>query len=129
MSHQQTKLQKYSLSAMASKDQKTLLGLLKFERSTPVTLDKGLLTERIEWRLPNGTIHREFGPAIIYTHKLSKQERWYFNGSVHREDGPAVITECFDVWCSPQNHSHKEYFIHGMSYFEAEFEALTSNKK
>ena len=62
------------------------------------------------WRLPNGKLHREDGPAVEYANgaKLwyvnDKRHRiggpaaewangdkwWYVNGELHREDGPAV---------------------------------------
>ena len=42
------------------------------------------------WRLPNGTYHREDGPAVI--HPSGRQE-WYINGKHHRIDGPARILE------------------------------------
>ena len=33
-------------------------------------------------------LHREEGPAVIYTDGTKK---WFHNGTLHREDGPAVI--------------------------------------
>src|ERR1700691_131013 len=36
----------------------------------------------------NGIIHREDGPAIIFSHGRLD---YYLNGKWHREDGPAVI--------------------------------------
>lgn len=42
-----------------------------------------------EWRLPNGELHREDGPAKIWS---DASEFWYHNGKLHRLDGPAVIT-------------------------------------
>ena len=38
------------------------------------------------WRLPNGKIHREDGPAIEYA---NGSKFWYQNGKRHRLDGPA----------------------------------------
>ena len=36
----------------------------------------------------DGKLHREDGPAIIYT---GGRQEWYLNGKLHREDGPAYI--------------------------------------
>ena len=41
----------------------------------------------VEWRLPNGTLHRLDGPA----HERADGVRtWYVNGRRHRLNGPAV---------------------------------------
>ena len=62
------------------------------------------------WRLPNGDLHRENGPAVEYAYghkewwlndKLHRKDgpaieyadgekQWYLNGKLHREDGPAI---------------------------------------
>jgi hypothetical protein len=60
--------------------------LLRLEKSSPVLIDEGQLAERIEWQLPDGTIHRQYGPAIIYKNGST---HWIFNGLKHRSDGPA----------------------------------------
>jgi len=39
------------------------------------------------WRLLNGKLHREDGPAIEYA---NGEKHWYLNGKLHREDGPAI---------------------------------------
>jgi hypothetical protein len=39
------------------------------------------------WRLPNGSLHREDGPALEYN---NGDKSWYINGLRHREDGPAI---------------------------------------
>jgi len=39
------------------------------------------------WKLPNGDLHREDGPAIIQS---SGTKQWLINGKLHREDGPAI---------------------------------------
>lgn len=40
----------------------------------------------IEWRLPNGRVHREDGPARI---EVDGTKTWFHNGNHHRLDGPA----------------------------------------
>jgi len=39
------------------------------------------------WKLPNGDLHREDGPAVEH---LNGTKCWLINGKLHREDGPAV---------------------------------------
>jgi len=39
------------------------------------------------WRLPNGYLHREDGPAVEYANGF---KAWYLNNKLHRENGPAV---------------------------------------
>jgi hypothetical protein len=41
----------------------------------------------VEWKLPNGKLHREDGPAI---EAYGGYKAWYQHGRRHREDGPAV---------------------------------------
>jgi hypothetical protein len=36
----------------------------------------------------NGLLHREDGPAFIYS---TGTQAWFLNGEIHREDGPAII--------------------------------------
>jgi len=49
------------------------------------------------WRLPNGNLHREDGPAVEYSN--GSRQWWYLNGQLHREDGPAVeYTNGYKVW-------------------------------
>ena len=63
------------------------------------------------WFDDHGKVHREDGPALIYTngaerwyrhgklHRIGKpaviysdgSEEWYLNGKLHREDGPAIV--------------------------------------
>jgi hypothetical protein len=45
--------------------------------------------QTMTYRLPNGKLHRDDGPAYEDT----KQEHWYKNGLRHRENGPAIITK------------------------------------
>ena len=39
------------------------------------------------WKLPNGDLHREDGPAVEYA---NGNKWWYLNGKKHREDSPAI---------------------------------------
>ena len=61
-----------------------------------------------EWRLPNGNLHKEDGPAKIryYTDGNKESEQWYKNGLYHREDGPSyrrwdvdgsIISEAWEI--------------------------------
>ena len=61
-------------------------------KPSPVTLDNGT----VEWRLPNGRLHREGGPAVK---RLDGSEGWFYDGEHHREGGPAIIaTDGFQAW-------------------------------
>ena len=40
-----------------------------------------------KWKLPNGDLHREDGPAVEYR---NGNKFWYLNNKRHREDGPAI---------------------------------------
>lgn len=42
----------------------------------------------VRWKLLDGRLHREDGPAVEY---VNGSKYWWFNGERHREDGPAVI--------------------------------------
>lgn len=57
---------------------------LKIEKSAPTYV--GLSTV---WKLPDGTVHREFGPAITMG---DGGVTYMQNGVMHREDGPAIIS-------------------------------------
>ena len=77
---------------MGTKEQKELRRLLRLEISMPmeavlITVSGHYVRDTI-WKLPNGRIHRDFGPAVTFENgKLA----WYQHGSLHREDGPAII--------------------------------------
>lgn len=43
---------------------------------------------RYEIRNSNGLLHRDDGPAVIYSNGM---RYWYRNGERHRDDGPAII--------------------------------------
>lgn len=85
-------------------DSKKIKDLLKIESSQPVEEDGSIV-----WKLPDGTIHREFGPAIIMS---NGGLNYMQNGKLHREDGPAMIT---------QNGKIKLYYIEGKQISESEF--------
>ena len=52
------------------------------------------------WRLPNGTYHREDGPAVI---RPNGNNEWWVNGKRHRTDGPAII----------RSDGYQEWWING----------------
>lgn len=56
------------------------------------------------WRLPDGTPHREDGPAMILN---DGEIRWMIDGQLHREDGPAV-----------ENKYSKEWWVNGQHHRE-----------
>ena len=77
--------------------------------ATYYTKEKGKLefTEE-EWRdfkTSSVTLHRECGPAIIYS---SGDQSYYLNGKLHREDGPAII------W----HNGYQSYYINGKRHRE-----------
>ena len=41
----------------------------------------------IEWRLPNGELHRRGGPAFV---RPNGAEAWWQHGELHRDYGPAI---------------------------------------
>jgi len=59
-----------------------------------------------QWKLPNGQLHREDGPAFM-NHANTKA--WYINGQLHREDGPAI-----------EGNNNKYWYINGKQYTEPE---------
>ena len=61
------------------------------------------------WKLPNGNLHREDGPAVEYSNGSGKE--WYLNGDLHREGGPAV------EWAN----GYKEWWINDIQYTEQEY--------
>jgi hypothetical protein len=60
------------------------------------------------WRLPNGDLHREDGPAAEYS---SGSKGWYLNGYLHREDGPAI----------EYDNGAKYWYLNGVSYTEQNY--------
>ena len=52
---------------------------------------------RIEWRLPNGELHRRGGPAIFVPEDGTQY--WYDHGELHRENGPAIVVPGrYEAW-------------------------------
>jgi hypothetical protein len=70
------------------------------EQSIPLDLLEPIIPfeykeeELTTWRLPDGTPHREDGPAVF----SSNTEMWYRYGKLHREDGPALKTPTVEKW-------------------------------
>ena len=60
------------------------------------------------WKLPNGDVHRENGPAIVTN---NDNKYWYINGKRHREDGPAV----------EYSDERKLWFLNDIEYSEQEY--------
>jgi hypothetical protein len=63
----------------------------------------------IFFKLPNGKLHRENGPAVEFT---NGDKSWYINGKWHREDGPAV----------EHADGYKWWFLNGIQYTELQWE-------
>jgi hypothetical protein len=61
-----------------------------------------------EWRLPNGLLHREDGPAFEL---IDGYKAWYIDGEKHREDGPAIeYSDCGEMWyLNDINYTEQEY--------------------
>ena len=96
---------------------------VSLEASTPI---RHLLRGGGEmWKLPDGTLHRDEGPAIVqpdgtqawFRHGLLHRDdggpartlpvkggrgqalrEWYENGLLHRDGGPAVTQGAFQAW-------------------------------
>jgi len=56
----------------------------------------------------NGKLHREGGPAIIYTTAL---RYWYKEGKIHRLDGPAIkySNKEYDWWIEGENFNTRHF--------------------
>jgi hypothetical protein len=98
---------------------RTIKNLLKLEESFPISMNSEDPEEnRTEWRLANGTLHREFGPAITYENGNFK---WFYHGEIHREDGPA-ISEVDKV----SGEINLYYYLDGKCLREVEYERVTN---
>jgi hypothetical protein len=94
------------------RDRHKIRKLLQLEKSSPTFFPVNIIgSERIEWRLPNGKLHREFGPAV---EMIKDFQAWYINGLLHREDGPAII--------SLKNDNAVRYYVYGKELPKEEFE-------
>ena len=93
----------------------------------------------ISWRLPNGLLHRDDGPAVITT---NDNKKWYKNGEKHRVGGPAHIAHKgrFKVWFQndklhrvdgPALESPDGFLwcLNGIRYSEAEHKKIIRNAK
>lgn len=127
-----------------TESQKTLKALLKIERSSPVVFRQSYNRERIVWKLPNGDIHREYGPAIEFS---TGDKIWIKHGFIHREDGPALEavtgTGVISWWIINFYRQEKEsynqqifgsndelkYWIYGIALIEAQFNQWKKTKK
>lgn len=56
----------------------------------------------------NGKVHKEDGPAVIYS---DGDTEWYINGKLHRTDGPAVLcSNGYKEWCiNDTEYTFEEY--------------------
>jgi len=61
-----------------------------------------------EWRLPNGLLHREDGPAFEL---IDGYKAWYIDGEKHREDGPAI----------EYSDGGKMWYLNDINYTEQEY--------
>jgi hypothetical protein len=51
----------------------------------------------VVWTNEKGKLHREDGPAIVWTTGTSA---WYINDKMHRLDGPAIVSlNGVVTWC------------------------------
>lgn len=102
---------------METKEQKEIRDLLKIETSHSSTKDEGESCQKVIWTLPNGSIHRDYGPALIYK---SGRKVWFKNDLKHRDDGPAVITSL----------KEEQFWVNGKKLMKEEFEIWKlKNKK
>jgi hypothetical protein len=117
-----------------NESQKKIRNLLKLERAKPVELPDGIF-----WKLPDGTIHRKFGPAVIQS---DGQEVWYRNGQIHRKNAPAIISKDGHDWVwMKDGKMHREdgpaiqrdgkecYALNGKILNEEEFYSLRPDLK
>jgi hypothetical protein len=69
-----------------------------------------------EWRLPNGELHREDGPAMEHNNGY---KFWYINDLLHREDGPAVV----------HPSGSKSWYLNNINYTEQEHKFKMRDRK
>jgi hypothetical protein len=83
------------------------------------------------WKLPNGNLHREDGPAIEYG---SGDKEWWVNGKLHRENGPAIEDDDGSKYWYINGKRHREdgpaiefndgfkaWYLNGINYTEQEY--------
>ncbi len=67
---------------------------------------------RIEYHNEKGLLHREDGPARVWTGGENKGDKaWFINGKYHRTDGPAI------EW----HDGSKEWYLNNINYSEQEW--------
>ena len=66
--------------------------------------------ERVRWKNGKGLLHRDDGPAIVYS---NGSKGWLKNGNLHREDGPAC----------EHSDGTKYWYLNGNKYTEKEYNA------
>lgn len=59
----------------------------------------------LQWRICNGPLHREDGPAYI---SPNGRIVWCWNGRHHREDGPAQLTPEGTMFWNRHGFLHRE---------------------
>ena len=95
-----------------------------------VTMETDRLGNKF-WRLPNGDLHREDGPAVIY---ITGTKGWFIDGQLNRTDGPAVeyfngdkewyINDLLHRQDGPAveyKNGDKKWFVYNEQYTEEEF--------
>jgi hypothetical protein len=70
----------------------------------------------VEWKLPNGPLHREDGPAYECP---DGYKAWYINGLLHREDGPAIDSG---------GNGNSGYYLEGYRIPEEDFLTMNASK-
>ena len=98
-----------------------------------MTIENGIK----KWRLPNGKMHWEDGPAS----ESSFAKEWWVNGKEHREDGPAFETNAGAKFWFKNGRFHredgpaietsfgKEWWVDGIKYTEQEYKHRMRSKK
>lgn len=90
--------------------------------STMATLPNG----QVEWRNPDGLLHRPDGPAWVRNGGAARggNEAWYADGVLHRLDGPAA------QWRGGvENDGGEAYMVGGVRYSKDEFPAAVAGGK
>ena len=91
------------------------------------------------WELPNGKMHREVGPAVVY---LDGDKEWWINGKLHRENSPAVeLNNGDEEWrlngklhredgpAVELNNGDEDWWLNGFEYSESEHKAEVRRRK
>ncbi len=80
-------------------------------KSTPHTKNNSTA-----WRLPNGKLHRDDGPALI--EGALGRAGWYQNGLRHNDYGPALVMG-----------SYQYYFLYGKEYTKEVWKSRVFKKR